>query len=84
LALSLTITALLVRGFPPNLGFLADFLYISLISQGNNKIDNETVNWDDERSNKAAMDGGGACSAPVCVLMSLKGWVRGQNPLVIL
>ncbi len=39
LGLSKTNAALLVRGFFAKMGFLADFLYISLISPGGNYLE---------------------------------------------
>jgi hypothetical protein len=50
--------ALLVRGFPSKLGFLADFLYFSLISLAGNSIEIDTDTWDEERSSELAMGQG--------------------------
>ncbi len=37
-----------------------NFLFISLISPGSNYTESETVTWDEERSSKAWIGGGGA------------------------
>jgi hypothetical protein len=56
-------SAFLVLGFTPKLGFLADFLYISLISPDGNYRERDWY--------MGGCEGRGPRSAPLCVLMSM-------------